>query len=210
MITRISAVFAVTIVTLGLTLTPSKAQAMGAVDAEVGLLWWAHEIDTPGRKSVDADDVGAYFDLWLGDSWGISANAYSSDSDDPEFSSSSDYSIDAKWRLLSPTENNFFAVGAGWQGIETTTGQSSDGPRLLIEGRVGVGILFGYGEVAWMPDLGDAGIFQDMDGTEYEFGASLTPFPFLNLRLGYRVFDLGYKGGSEKSSGPLLGVAIHF
>ena len=210
MFSRISAGFALTIVALGITFSPLNAQAMGAVDSEAGLMWWAHEIDAPEGGGVDADDIGVYLDLWFGDRWGFSANVFSSDPDDPDFSSSSNYSIDVKRRLISPTENNFLAVGAGWQGVETIAGQTSDGPRLMIEGRVGAGILFGYSEVAWMPDLGDAGPRRDMDATEYEVGVSLTPFPFLNLRFGYREFDLEFQGGSEKSSGPLLGVAIHF
>ena len=41
-------------------------------------------------------------------------------------------------------------------------------------------------------------------------GVSFTPFPFLNLRAGYRIRELDYDGGSEEADGYLLAGAIHF
>ena len=38
----------------------------------------------------------------------------------------------------------------------------------------------------------------------------MTPFPFLNVRIGYRKFELDYRGGSQTSDGYYLGGAVHF
>ncbi len=189
---------------------PGTSLAAGPLDAEVGLTWWAHDITAPGVNSTTADGPGAYAEIWWAEGWGLGANYFESDPDARGLADTSGFSVDLKRRFISPTENNFLALGAGWQNVDLVRGGSADGVRLLAEGRFGVGILFGYGHAAWMPDLGDAGLHRDVEGTEYEVGVSLTPFPFLNLRLGYRVFDLDFRGGSQESDGYLLGGAVHF
>jgi len=188
----------------------ATSRAAGPVDAEAGLTWWVHDVDTPELNNVTADGPGAYAEIWWDEAWGVGAEYFKTDPDTRRASSVSEFSFDLKRRLASPTENNFLAVGAGWKNQDVIGGGTADGFRLLLEGRVGVGILFGYGTLAWMPDLGDAGLRRDLDATEYQFGVSLTPFPFLNLRLGYRKSDLNFNGGSQTSDGFLLGAAIHF
>ncbi len=186
------------------------ARAAGPLDVEVGLTWWSHDVEVNGVGSSSADDTGAYAEVWWNEGWGLAADYFNSDPDEGAFDEASDFSVDVKRRVLSPTENNFLAVGAGWQDIDIGSGASTDGPRFLVEGRGGVGIMFAYGQIAWMPDLGDAGVFRDVEGTETQVGVSLTPFPFLNLRLGYRVMDIDFRGGSRKADGYLLGGAVHF
>ncbi len=192
------------------SITVLPVQAAGPLDVEVGLTWWAHDVEVNGVGSSSADDTGAYAEVWWNEGWGLAMDYFNSDPDEGRFDEASDFSVDIKRRVLSPTENNFLAVGAGWQDIDVGTGASADGPRFLVEGRGGVGILFAYGQLAWMPDLGDAGVARDVEGTETQVGVSVTPFPFLNLRLGYRVMDLDFRGGSRKSDGYLLGGAVHF
>ena len=189
---------------------PQKGHAAGPLDVEIGLTWWVHDVEVSGAGSSSADDTGAYAEIWWAEGWGLATDYFNSDPDEGRFEDASDFSVDIKRRVLSPTENNYLALGAGWQDIDVASGASTSGPRLLIEGRGGVGILFAYGQMAWMPDLGDTGVFRDVEGTETQVGLSLTPFPFLNLRLGYRVMDLDFRGGSRKADGYLLGGAVHF
>lgn len=189
---------------------PLSAQALGPLDAEVGVTWWAHDIDDSGIGDTDADGNGAYAELWWADGWGLTGEFLESEPDGGGLADGSSFSLNVKRRLLSPTDNNFIAIGAGWQDSELITGGNAEGVRLTLDGRVGLGVLYVYGQGAWMPDLGDAGALRDMEGTEYQVGVSLTPFPFLNLRLGYRVFELDYAGGSRETDGYILGGAVHF
>ncbi|GJL81233.1 MAG: hypothetical protein DHS20C01_08670 [marine bacterium B5-7] len=195
-------------VLLGLSLFTTTANALGPLDGEVGVTWWSHDIDD-GGNNIDADGTGIYGELWWADGWGVAGQYFESDPG-RGFGTASDFSIDLKRRLISPTDNTFLAIGLGWQNAEFLGGEDTDGVRLLAEGRVGLGLFFVYGEAAFMPSMSNAGGRRDIDGSEYEAGVSLTPFPFLNLRLGYRVFNLDYRGGSEDSDGYYLGGAFHF
>jgi hypothetical protein len=194
---------------LALTL-PTAAQALGPLDAEAGLIWWAHDVDTDDIGNTSADGKGAYGEIWWANNWGVTGDYFESDPDRRGVGSTTDLSIDVKRRLFSPTDNNFIAVGAGWQDTELLGAGGAQGLRLTFDARVGLGLLYVYGKAAWMPDLGNAGIRRDIEGTEYQVGVSLTPFPFLNVRLGYRMLDLDFRGGSQQSDGYLLGAAIHF
>ena len=191
-------------------LAPVSAYSLGPVDAELGVVYWAHDVDSSDLGNASADGDGAYAELWFANSWGLNGEYFTSDPDLPGMADSSSLSIDVMRRILSPTENNFVALGAGWQDTELTGGGSGEGLRLVAEGRAGVGVLFVYGQAAWMPELGDAGIRKDLSATEIEFGVSFTPFPFLNLRAGYRSFETDFRGGSQSSDGYLIGGAIHF
>lgn len=185
-------------------------QALGPLDAEAGVLWWSHDVDTADLGSSDADGTGAYAELWWAEGWGLAADYYKSDPDRRGFGDTTDFSVDVKRRVLSPTENNFIALGVGWQDAELVGGHTTEGVRLTADARVGLGILHAYGRAVWMPDLGDAGPRDDISGHEYQVGVSFTPFPFLNLRAGYRIRELDYDGGSEEADGYLLAGAIHF
>ncbi len=186
------------------------AHALGPLDAEVGVIWWAHDIDEDDLGDTDADGTGVYGEIWWNNGWGLDGQYIDSDPDAGGFSDTSDLSIDVKRRVISPSDNTFIALGAGWQDSELINGGSAQGLRLTADARIGLGIIYFYGEGAYMPDLGDAGIFRDIEGTEYQVGVSLTPFPFLNLRVGYRVQELEYNGGAQESEGYLLSGAVHF
>jgi hypothetical protein len=183
--------------------------AAGPLDAEAGVLWWVHDVDATDVGKSNADAAGAYAEVWWANNWGISGDYYESDPGGG-LSSATAVSIDVKRRLLSPTENNYIALGMGWEDAELVTGGNAQGPRFVAEGRFGIGIMFLYAQGAIMPDLGDAGARRNLDATEYEAGLSFTPFPFLNFRAGYRSFELDFSGGSQTSEGYFLGAALHF
>lgn len=189
---------------------PATSHALGPLDAEAGVMWWAHDVDTNDIGNTNADGTGAYGEIWWANNWGVTADYFESDPDARGVRDTSSLSIDIKRRIFSPTDNNFIAVGAGWQDTELLGAGSAEGLRLTVDARLGLGLLYAYGKAAWMPDLGNAGIRRDVDGTEYQVGVSLTPFPFINVRVGYRVVDLDFRGGSQKSDGYLIGAAIHF
>ncbi|MCZ7599702.1 MAG: hypothetical protein M5U09_20810 [Gammaproteobacteria bacterium] len=140
----------------------------GPLDAEAGVLWWSHDVDTADLGSSDADGTGAYAELWWAEGWGLAADYYKSDPDRRGFGDTTDFSVDVKRRVLSPTENNFIALGVGWQDAELVGGHTTEGVRLTADARVGLGILHAYGRAVWMPDLGDAGPRDDISGHEYQ------------------------------------------
>ena len=186
------------------------ANAAGPLDAEAGIVLWFHDVESSDLETFESDGTGSYADIWWANSWGLSANYFESDPDFAGLADTTSFSLDIKKRLLSPTENNYIALGAGWEDNELAGGGTAEGPRLTLEARAGVGILFAYGQMAWMPDLGDSGAFRDLEGTETEVGISLTPFPLMNIRLGYRRFETDFRGGSRQADGFFAGAALHF
>jgi hypothetical protein len=221
---------------LGLCGTP--AFAMGPVDGEIGAAWWANDFSASGNgSSVDASAGAPGFraELWLFKRYGLRAERYSSDGADLGASSTDYTSVDFRWRAFSPTENNFLALGAGWQQMDMATlgleGNTS-GARLGLEGRVAAGGLFYfYGQGSYLPSLSDTpavdpalGRFENMSGWEYEAGVSWKMFPFLSMRGGYRSQRVdftrtGYEilpgeedsmDGAVESSGFLLGLSFRF
>lgn len=87
----------------------------------------------------------------------------------------------------------------------------------MAEGRLGVlGFLRLYAEAGWAPYLGDVGSRRDLSLISVETGFVLDPFPFVDLRLGWRYQITDYTGvitgsaASEGSYGVLLGGGIHW
>jgi len=214
------------------SMVAAPALALGPLDGEVGALWWANEYDTEG-VSADAGVPGVHAELWWQSKFGVRAQVLG---DVDDISSSSDYTaVDVMWKAFSPTENNFIAVGLGWQDMDFTAVDSTvtsvfsgetSGVRVALEGRVGiVGMVYAYGQAAYLPAMDDASDsftleeYNDMDGLEYELGVSWKPAPFISVRGGYRENQLDYKrvdllgtnnSESSESSGFLLGVGFHF
>jgi len=215
----------------------ATAEAAGPVDGEIGAVWWNSEFDSTGATAM-TDDAGApgyRASLWLFNRYGIKAGMYEANLD-PGVAPASDYtSIDFMWRAFSPTQNNYVAVGLGWQQMDLLSigiDGSTSGARINVEGRVGLGkIVFAYGEGSYLPSLDDAsaldpmyGQFQDMSGMEYEVGISVKPAPFMNIRAGYRAHSVDFMqtgldpllglgpdmDGSAESNGLLLGAVFNF
>ena len=206
---------------LCLAMTALPAAAAGPVDGEFGAVYWLSDYDGSGVTALSSDSGSPAFraSLWLFDKYGVKAGVYRSDLDDVGAIEASSYtSIDVMWRPLSPTSNNYIAVGLGWQEMDLNAiGLEGDtsGARVSAEGRVGLGRLFyAYGEGAYMPDLDDAnattvgfGQFEDLSGYEYEAGISWKVAPFINVRAGYRVHSVDF---NQTGLDPLLGFGSQF
>jgi opacity protein-like surface antigen len=216
----------------------TSVQAAGPIDGEIGAIYWNSEFDSSGVAALASDSGSPGFraQLWLFNKYGVKAGMYRTDLDDFGSIETSNYtSVDVMWRPLSPTQNNYLAVGLGWQEMDLhTIGLQGDtsGVRLNVDGRVGLGkIIFAYGEASYLPKLSDAaastpgfGQFESMSGYEYELGVSVKPFPFIQVRAGYRMhsvdFDqigldplLGFGAqmkGTAESSGILAGLTFNF
>jgi hypothetical protein len=213
-------------------------EAAGPIDGEVGAIYWNSDFDSSGVSALasDAGSPGFRASLWLFNKYGMKAGMYRTNLDDFSSIEASDYaSLDFMWRPLSPTQNNYFAVGLGWQQMDLNTiGLEGDtsGVRVNVEGRVGLGkIVFAYGEGSYLPSLDDAtattvgfGQFESMSGYEYELGVSWKMFPFVQLRAGYRMHSIDFDqagldpllgfgtemAGTAESSGFLAGLTFNF
>jgi len=223
----------------GLILASGPALALGPVDGEVGAVWWANEYDVSGDGgsiTSDADAPGFRAELWFLQRYGVRAERYASEPDLAllDGADTSYTSLDFRWRALSLTENNYLALGVGWQQMSLDTiGLDGDtsGVRLGVDGRVALpGLFYVYGQGAYLPSLDDApaidpamGRFEDLDGWEYEAGVAWNMAPFVSLRAGYRAQQLNFSqtgieglapdtvyGGEANSEGFLLGLGIRF
>jgi hypothetical protein len=193
------------------------ALAAGPIDGEVGAVWWANDFDYSSEAASTSTSAGApgfRAELWFFNKFGARAERYSSDVD-ALTSETADYtSIDALWRPFSPTQNNFLALGLGWQDMDMSTigldGETS-GPRAVLEGRVSLGGLFyAYGHGSYMPELDDAqpsdpmfGEYEDLSAYQLELGVSWKAAPFLSVRGGYMTYATDFR---QTGIDPLLGV----
>jgi hypothetical protein len=184
----------------------APALAIGPVDGEIGAVWWANDFEvTEGGvgASASGDAPGYRVELWLFKRFGLEAAAYSSDLGSIGADSSDYMNVDLLWRPISPTTNNFLAIGAGWQTMDLgTLGLDGDtsGPRAVVEGRIGlVGPVYFYGLACYLPALDDArasdpavGEFKDLHGYQVDAGVAWTILPFVSLRAGYRSQSVDY------------------
>lgn len=221
-----------------LALAALPALAMGPVDGEVGALYWANDFEAAEGGSSLSSDAGApgyRAEIWFFKKYGLRAAHYASELDDFNDLSSDYTSVDFMWRAFSPTENNFLAIGLGWQTMDLETiGLEGDtsGVRVDVEGRVALGGLFYlYGQGSYLPSLDDApavdpllGNFEDLDGHEFEAGVSWKIAPFLSLRAGYREQVINFTrtdfiplpgedsevAGDATTEGFLLGLSVRF
>ncbi len=201
-------------------LVSSSAMALGPVDVEARVMYWKGDASID-EGSADMDGYGAEFDLWFTNKLGVTANFWSVEGKDMLQGFEKDYmSLDVKWRLLSPTEHNYLAVGVGYQDTDVGTPFGTfdtPGFRLVVEGNVGlVGILQGYGTLAYMPILDQLDDeFDDGSGMEYEFGVQIK-FAVVGIYAGYRMHDMefdftdGPGSVSLKDDGFVAGVGFEF
>ena len=188
------------------------------IDGNVNLAWWSNNVSASALDpSFDIGSVGGNADLWWRRRWGLGGSLFQSDVAEANSAAGQDFtSIDVKRRILSPTQNNFLALGLGYENIGLGVDGNTQGPRLLLEGRLGLTpIVYVYGQTAWLPALEDTGRIADPDGLELEAGVSINPLPYLSFRAGYREFRLDFKsleGANEstRSKGVVFGAGIHF
>jgi hypothetical protein len=133
--------------------------------------------------------------------------------------------LDAKWRIIAPTENTFLALGLGYQSLEfDDLGETfdSNGFRAVAVGRFGfIGILYVYGRLAYLPSLSDIEMggqtFAEGDtGTDLDVGLGIEPLPILTMWVGYRTQEFEFKqpGGPGTltigNTGAYIGAGAHF
>ena len=201
----------------GLLMNPASAEESG-VDGSAYLSWWSNNFSANALDaSFDAGTVGADAEVWWRQRWGIKGSLYKSDvvesnsRDGPDF-----LSFDVKRRLISPTENNFLALGLGWQTVDLTNDADTQGYRFLLQGGLGLTpVLSVYGHTAWLPGMVESDEIGNPKGLEFEAGIAIKPFPFVSFRAGYRAFRLEYVGlegakETSKSRGVILGAGLTF
>ncbi len=179
---------------LAVLFVAAPAFAMGPVDVEVGVKYWFSETDFDigeASQSFDSEDLSFFGRLWLGDKWGVHAGQHVADVDMGEGGFELKYlNLDVRRKIISPTDNNYLALGAGYQQVEFSEGpdgEDSSGWRVVVEGRVSLaGIVHGYAEAAYMFGMDDIEELQ-IDGWEAEFGVAIKPVPFLRILAGYRM-----------------------
>lgn len=181
----------------------APAYAVGPVDVEIGLKYWVHDVEFEDgfgdSETYDGDAPAFFAEVWV-NKLGFAGSWHQSRVDENEGEIDIDFqAIDARWKVLKLTDNNFLAVGAGVQQIEwDIEGDKVDstGFRIVADGQFGLGkIVYGFGEAVYYLGMGDAdfssgGGLEDIDGWELEFGVSVKPFPFLNAKAGYRMSEL--------------------
>ena len=205
------------LLTAGGFCNPVLAEESG-VDGSAYLSWWSNNFSANALDaSFDAGTVGAEGEVWWAQKWGIKGSLYKSDVVESNSREGPDFlSVDIKRRLISPTENNFLALGLGWQDVEFGKGVDTQGYRLLLQGGLGLTpVLSIYGHTAWLPGMVESDELEDPKGLEFEAGIALKPFPFISFRAGYRTFKLDYvsiQGANEtsKSKGVIIGAGVTF
>jgi len=195
-----------------------RVWALGPIDGEITVSLWNNQFESDlVSGDVDAGSLALNGEIWIGDKWGLKAARYESDLEGTAISNQSRTQIELRRRFFSLSDNNFLALGAGIEDIELFNGESSNGLRLSIEGRVAVTpVTYLFARGALLPDMSDAGGFSNLTGSEVELGASFTPFPFISVKVGFLRLNLdfdnadGGAGSSTESDGFLIGAGIHW
>jgi len=200
--------------------------AVGPVDVEVGALYWVHDVEQEMEgesREWSADAPALFGEVWIGD-LGFAGSWHQSDIDAGELGQVDfDYTgVDARWKLLKAPGGNFLALGAGFQQVDIEAdGESFDstGFRLVADAKVGLGrIVYAFGQAAFWTGLDDfegreVGLV-DPSGWEAEFGVSVKPAPFFNIKAGYRrsSIDFDVMGSNEEWTGDGFfgGVSFNF
>lgn len=202
----------------------SSAAAAGPVDGEVTALYWGSNTTIDTAPSEHSYDAAARAELWFVKKVGLSVSWYRPQPAEAlgQVDSMQYANLDLTWRFLSPTKNNFFALGAGWQqvsAVDAFADDSTSGPRVVVEGRVCfVKVLYGYGRGAWLPTLKDWDLLgtpmTDGTGYEAEAGLQIKPMAFMQIFLAYRMSHSEFTsiGGAfdVDHDGPVVGFGVNF
>lgn len=206
------------VTSLFLLLTSGPSHSLGPVDGELIASLWNNDFESDiADGEADFGSLTLSGELWLGDNWGLRAARYENDLEGTAVENQTRTQLELRRRLLSFSDNNFFAFGVGAEQIDLINGESTTGLRLSAEARLGITpITYFYGRGAYLPYMDDAGSFEELTGSELEVGVSFTPLPFLSVKLGYLTLDLDYtdaqsgSGSSTRSDGFLIGAGIHW
>ncbi|HEX6850089.1 MAG TPA: hypothetical protein VF139_01690 [Candidatus Polarisedimenticolaceae bacterium] len=193
----------------------TPALALGPVDIDLGVVYWVSETEDD-TEAVDSEAPGGFVDLGFGDHWVVGASYYKADPDGGEGIDFTNVSV--KYKFISASRNNFFALGAGVEQLGIAD-DSSTSARVFAEGRVSVKIVYFYARAAYLPALGDidtgVGTFKGDTGTDFDAGIGIKPLPFFYIYAGYtdktRTFELPLAGDVDlKVKGPYAGVGFNF
>jgi len=201
-----------------------------AIDAEVELRYWQSEATLAFSGEPDESDGTPGLELrgevvpWK--KLAVALDYYEGSGegafDGVDFSH---FILDAKWRIIAPTDNTFLAVGLGYQSFDISeSGESYDtnGIRLVADGRFGfVGILYVYGRLAYVPSLSNIEMYgmtfaEGDNAMDFDAGLGIEPLPLLSIWVGYRTqtYDFSEPGGPGSltidNTGPYIGAGVHF
>jgi hypothetical protein len=213
--TRILAVGACLLVAAAVAVTP--ASAIGPVDVEVGAMYWDADTEIV-EVSESASSPALFGNVWMKNALGFGVSRYSASPEGSLDGADSDYTaVDAKWRFMNATRNNFVAVGGGVEQVGFVD-DSTIAPRLLVEGRVSVKMVYFFGNLAYLPSLGDMTIegipVDGKDGMEMEAGVGFHPIPLLSINLSYKSNQMDFEAAGQSvsvdNSGPMLGLVFTF
>lgn len=197
------------------------ARALGPVDGEVTVIYWDSTTDTPGA-SESSGNTGARAELWFLKRWGVSGSWFRpSPGGALSGTDVKTTDLDVKFRLLSPSRENFLAIGAGWQSLDVSgdVSGSASGARVVAEGRFSIKIVYLFARAAYAPDLGDLtlgdGRYTNGSAQQLEGGVQIKPLPFFQIFAGYRAdkatFDAPEGGtASIENKGPFAGIGFNF
>jgi hypothetical protein len=195
----------------------APAVAVAPIDGEVSAVWWANAQETSSSSASTSSDAGApglRAEMWMLERYGMRASQYAAE---PDAGSGSDFtSLDVMWRAMAPTENNYVALGLGWEQMELAGFRdATSGVRVSVQGSMGLlDMLQAYGAGSYLPALDDAvasdpldGSYEDVDAFEYELGLAWKAMPFMNVHAGYRVNSVSYTRRTDQISGSPGGFA---
>ena len=218
--TRILAVGACLLVAAGLAIAP--ARAIGPVDVEIGAMYWGADTEVV-NVSESAAAPALFGNVWMKNALGFGVSRYEASPEGSLDGADSDFTaVDAKWRFMNATRNNFVAVGLGAEQVGFVD-DSTLAARLVVEGRVSVKMVYFFGKGAYLPSLGNMTIegtpVDGKDGMELEAGVGYHPIPLLSVHLSYKTNDmdfevndplLGSAAFSVENAGPMLGLVFTF
>lgn len=192
--------------TVSVAAAGTPALALGPVDIDLGVVYWLSETGE-GSEEVDSEAPGGFVDLGFGDHWVVGASYYKAD---PEGGDKVDFTnVSVKYKFISASRNNFFAVGAGAESLGAAD-ESATSARVFVEGRVSAKIVYFYARAAYLPSLGDLGPLRGDTGTDFDAGVGIKPLPFFYIYAGYTEKTREYEQVELSVKGPYAGVGFNF
>lgn len=194
------------------------AKAIGPVDVEVGAGYW--DADTEIVNVSESASAPALFgNVWMKNALGFGVSRYEAVPTGQLDGADTDYTaVDAKWRFMNATRNNFVAVGAGVEQVGVVD-DSTVAPRVMVEGRASVKMVYFFGKAAYLPSMGTMNIqgqeYDGKTGTEFEAGVGVHPIPLLSINLSYKANSVDLESPifgsvSIDNKGPMLGLVFSF
>jgi len=204
------------------------APAAAAIDGEVELRYWNAQVEIDNgseAETLDFPGPALRAELVFIERLAVAVEASDQEnSDDFGDFTLRRIQLDAKWRILAPSENTYLGVGVGYTDFEFEENEgpiTTDATRIVVDGSFNfIEILKVYGRVAYFASLGDlvdsrgVTLATGDSGYDVDLGFGIMPIPLLSIWVGYRTEQLDYdrSGGrfDVNNSGPYLGAGIRF